>query len=277
MSKLADLKKWFTVPEAIEKIKMTIDQAITASDLYQIAIQNQITLSVILPDIYDFDPIFHVLACDDHIEQFKKIKEKAESNLTLDELNLKECMSKFDEKYYRSYGDYYQPNMIWHIRNGEVKPSKILSALHHSALFSQALSLSSYAYIQSPDKSIIVRLDLDELPPLVVETFQPIIEREELEKFIQFLKQPHHEAFSQEDQTEKPIRANQYNNLVALIGFLLKHRDLIPTRLDDHTVIVDKLLTAFDTHTYEIYGRETLTKVIKDALRLIEERNESKK
>lgn len=108
-----------------------------------------------------------------------------------------------------------------------------------------------------------------------------VIRKENLDKFINMFKN-NEEVTKQQTTTEKVINKNneklnprKYNNLVALIGFLLKYPNEIPHRIDDHTIIIDKLLKSFQTKNYKIYEKEALTDVIKDALKLIQERDRS--
>ncbi|GAA5101649.1 hypothetical protein [Wohlfahrtiimonas larvae] len=281
MSKLADLKKWFTVPEAIEKIKITMNQTITESDLYQLAIHNEITLSTVFPNIYDFNPDFYVLNDENLTEQFKQVeqkvsKDRSKSTLTLEELEIWERTSKFDQKYYRHYQDRYCPNTIWNIRNSSIKPTDLLLAYYHATQFNQQVDMPNSCLIQSPDQTIIVRLNFYNLLASALETFQFIIEKSELDRFINTLKQDenktNHTPIANADKNNEKLHPRKYNNLVTLIGFLLKHPNEIPNRIDDHTIIIDKLLKSFQTKNYKIYEKEALTDVIKDALRLIQER-----
>lgn len=333
MSKLSVLKKWFTVPEAIEKIKKLSNIKLSESDLYQFALQKDITISLLIHEkIHDTQLRFSASKKD--TQYYKEISKKLHTiYTTTDPQELASItfssngkLESFDE--WCKINDMYHnfethDNIIYKIRDSKYSIEGIWDIISPYRFTEKtAISISNIGYTKGDDlevgtdlpllkycynKSInksfndnkcytypfylrsidktqiaLIYPDLNSSRYLQPSSVLPqipsgitlVVRQENLDKFINTFKQNN---FTQEAKTtdlEEPIKTSQYNNLVALIGFLLTHPNRIPTT-KDHTIIVNKLLTAFESNPYKIYKKEALTKIIKDALRLIEERDES--
>lgn len=294
MSKFSSLTEWYTIPDVIEYFQKNFNETILEKQIYEWAINDKIILSIILPQ-YTFSGTISYEASQ-QVLQLRDFSIDYSGEYT--DSDFEESLRSFSVNYMlftpSAEPKTYSISGLWNIattkNNGYTEfLMKIYNWLNnpseHSWIEMREIALISP---QSNKCALLSRERHGEnnqimwsLDPLNANSATIIITKENLNKFLESIDliPTTQNNFIKEvsaPDLEQPIKTNQYNNLVSLIGFLLKHRDLIPTRLDDHTVIVDKLLTAFDTHTYDIYGHETLTKVIKDALRLIEERNESK-
>lgn len=279
------LQKHYSISELVTKLNNDFNESLSEKDIYEYAYDGHIQLSLIIPkDLY-----YGFIYDNKNLKDIPKDTPKNETNTFLHE--------DFTFQEIKAQDNYQTITDIWDIpaSTHDNEKSSFLSALllakpdwngNHYASIKQIELIDpikeKYAIVHKAkhnDKSfwdLTWSLNDDDENKASL-----IIKKENLDKFINMFNQDN-KAQDQQTKSEKVIDKNneklnprKYNNLVALIGFLLKYPNEIPNRIDDHTIIIDKLLKSFQTKNYNIYEKETLTDVIKDALRLIQERGRS--
>lgn len=267
MSKLLQFKEWLTIPEAIDYLSKELGESIKESDLYQLALNKQIDISVLLLDSECCDYSIYVKANDDEIYHFKNLENKRqEQELSFDEQDFLSRMTRKKNTFYKHFYEYYIPTNFFNIYND----NDINTFL--SYIYNISIAQSNHHLIEKPTVIFLETEDKIFIKKIIInngycptDLLQFIIKKENLDKFINMLNQEIGEQ-SAPPTTNKPLNTTEKENILKVLAiFIAYNKELGDVSTTPKYPLANILIEIGNKYNIDLPSENTIVKFIDGA------------
>lgn len=274
MSKLLQFKEWLTIPETIDYLSKELGEQINESDLYQLALQKQITFSLITPDESNLNIVFFRKMNDYELETLNRVETQLikckEKNTSLNESDavFYSRISKYDDKYYKHYYNIYHDTDIWLLRENK----DLIKALYNNVLSNKNItSLPNSIMIETKDQDLIAKITLEDEQYNLPTNIILVIEKQNLSSFLKTLIHTTSEQKqTKETQEDKPLNIRERENILKILAIFLRYNhELQDISSLPKNKIADIIINLADQNDLPIPSKNTIVKFIDEVNSLI--------